>query len=100
MLTKIDEKNKFLVAVGLHHRTALLESVGWDEDKLDELTKFVSSFLNEKLEENNLSSDNIANLLNAIESTWGYSARLSIKGLINFEAFNLNLPNTRSEDVN
>lgn len=100
MSSSEDKNTHFVNLVGLHYHTALLEAVGWDESVLRELTKYTSDFLSKKIEENTIQPNDIKILLDHIESEWGYSAKESMKGLIKFEAFNLNLLNTRSEDVN
>lgn len=99
-MSKSDKYSKLLNTVGLHYYTSLLEAVEWDEESLDSLILFVSDFLEKKIEEKNLKPTDISDLLSQVESSWGYSAKENVKGLINFEAFNLNLLNTRSEDVN
>ena len=99
-MTKIDNNSKLLNTIGLHYYTSLLEAVEWDEEALDELIRFVSEFLTKRIEEDSLKTTDITDLLSQVESTWGSSAKEGVKGLINFEAFNLNLSNIRSEDVN
>ena len=99
-MSRFDDNNKLLNTVGLHYYTSLLESVDWDEDTLNELTQFISDFLVKKIEDKDVKPRDIVDLLDQIEYKWGYSAKENVKGLINFEAFNLNLLNTRSEDVN
>tara|TARA_A100001011_G_C14062027_1_gene736536 strand:- start:339 stop:638 length:300 start_codon:yes stop_codon:yes gene_type:complete len=99
-LPKVDKSSKLLNTVGLHYYTSLLEAVEWDEESLDSLIMFVSEYLEKKIEEKDLKASDITDLLDQVESSWGYSAKENVKGLINFEAFNLNLLNTRSEDVN
>lgn len=99
-MSKVDDTNKLLNTVGLHYYTSLLEALGWDEEALNDVIKFTSDFLACKMEEQTLNVNDIQNLLEHVETTWGTSAKESVEGLINFEAFNLNLLNARSEDVN
>ena len=83
-----------LDVAGFHYNTALLEALNWDEDQLEQLTSHVSEYLEKA------SDKDLVVLLNNVELTWGAEVKKILTEIFNLEAFNLNLHNERSNDVN
>lgn len=85
--------------LGFHHQTALLESVGWDEEQFSKLVKYVIEYLNNPNRTQTTKDDIIILLLN-VEDNWGIDAKEVLKSIFNIETFYLNLNTQRSQDVN
>ncbi len=78
-------------ALSLHYRTQMLEALGWDEEKLIELTEFIVKSMNSK---------SVDELLSLVEENWGPEPKEVLESIVNLETFYLNLSKTRSQDVN
>gem|GEM_PF-5849218 len=85
--------------LGFHHQTALLESVGWDEEELSKLINHVIEYLNNP-NKKQITEDDITILLLSVEDNWGPDSKEVLKSIFNIETFYLNLNIQRSQDVN
>ena len=85
--------------LGFHHQTALLESVGWDEEQLSKLVNHVIDYLNNP-NRTQMTKDDITILLLSVEDMWGPDSKEVLKSIFNIETFYLNLNIQRSQDVN
>jgi len=85
--------------LGFHHQTALLESVGWDEEELSKLINHVIEYLNNP-NKKQITKDDITILLLSVEDNWGSGSKEVLKSIFNIETFYLNLNIQRSQDVN
>lgn len=86
--------------LGYHHHTALLESVGWDEEALEEFVKHVTDYLKHASSKETISQDDWTILLSNVEDNWGAPAKDVLKSIFNLEYTYLNLATQRSQDVN
>lgn len=85
--------------MNLHYQTALLESVGWDDQKLSDLLSFMDSFFAEKSSQK-IQKGDIDVFFSQIEENWGMSAKQVVNSIFSTESFYLNLHTTGVEDVN
>jgi len=85
--------------LGYHHQTALLESVGWDEEQFSKLVNHVMDYLNNP-NRTQVTKDDITILLLNVEDMWGPDSKEVLKSIFNIETFYLNLNIQRSQDVN
>ena len=86
--------------LGFHHQTALLESVGWDEEELNSLMNFVQEELARVLENKEISTKDADLILQSVSDRWGYESKEILKSIFRLETFYLNLNTQRSQDVN
>jgi hypothetical protein len=58
--------------LAMHHQTALLESVGWNEKEFTELVKHVTNYLNHKAQNSkDIKYNDITLLLESVHNFWG-----------------------------
>jgi len=86
--------------LGFHQTTALLESVGWDEEALKKLVRHVSEYISHISSKEAISQDDITILFLNVEDNWGVDAKETLKSIFNIETFYLNLNNQGNKDVN
>jgi hypothetical protein len=75
----------------MHQGTALLESVGWIDEELENLLTFISDFMSK--------NNDLEMLYTEVESKWGESTAEILRSIINIESFSLNLTKSREDDV-
>jgi hypothetical protein len=87
--------------LAMHHQTALLESVGWNEKEFTELVKHVTNYLNHKAQNSkDIKYNDITLLLESVHNFWGPDSKEVLESIFNIENFYLNLNVQRSKDVN
>jgi len=90
-MTHIDKSNSFQFRMEMHQGTALLESVGWIDEELENLLTFISDFMSK--------NNDLEKLYSEVESRWGESSAEILRSIINIESFSLNLTKSREDDV-
>lgn len=90
----INKNNIFLKRVEFHYNTAILESLGWDDEAFNELLEFVNDWINK--EELN---QPLEKLLSEVELKWSSDTREILEDMFNTEKTYLNINSNRSSDV-
>jgi hypothetical protein len=87
----VKKNDKFNFMLQMHHMTALLEAVDWDEKKQSELIEFVQESINLTISES---------FLKTIEIKYGLLAKNVVKNIITTESYYMKLHDAGGTDGN
>ena len=87
----MDGSDTYKLILQIHHMTALLEAVDWDEEKQLSLIEFVKKSIN-------VTDD--SSFLKEIELDYGSRAKKAVKNIINSEAYYMKLHDSGDYDDN
>lgn len=90
----INKNNSFLKRIEFHYKTALLESLGWDDESLDNLLSFINESINKSE-----SNQSLEKLLSEVELKWSSDTKDVLENMFNTEKLYLNIDSSRNEDV-